>query len=198
MSKSIVTVVIPTIKVRKGMLRRALASVIAQTHQPTAYEVSIDRNHDGSAITRNRALAKVKTGWVAFLDDDDYLLPRHIQTLLNAAGINNADVVYPGCKVIDVNHDEIPLRPEWGRFGSPFDPERLKNESYIPVTSLVRTEVAQAAMFGPPEWEQNSLYDDWGFYTRCLAAGAKFLHVPEITWVWHHHGRNTSGQGDRW
>ena len=200
MNEPLVTVVIPTIKPRKGLLRRAVNSVMAQDmggyHRPKI-EIAIDRDHEGSAATRNRALAKVRTPWVAFLDDDDYFLPDHLRTLLDAI-CPDYDVIYTGCRVIGAGFEEIPRQEEWGRFGEDFDPELLRDHSYLPVTSLVRTKIAQDSWFGPPNHDPMSPYDDWGFYLRALDRGARFKHIPEATWVWHHHGQNTSGQGDRW
>lgn len=197
----LVTAVIPTIPTRKNDLRRAAASVEAQSEQPVGISVATDVWRSGSAATRNRALGRVTTEWSAFLDDDDFWMPSHIQTLLHAAtnrlDSEFPDVIYTGCRVVDANGGEIPLQEEWGRFGKPFDPGLLREKSYIPVTSMVRTEMAQAAGFGPPEGVDTP-YDDWGFYLRLLDAGAKFLHIPRITWVWVHNGRNTSGQANRW
>lgn len=197
MTSPLVTVVIPTIKPRRGFLRRAVNSVMAQTIGVPPIEIAIDREHQGAAATRNRALMNVKTPWVAFLDDDDYFLPNHLEVLLNAAS-GEHDIYYTGCKVIGPNFETIPMQEEWGRFGKEFDAEILRQGSCIPVTSLVPTELAQLARFGPPNHDPLSWYDDWGFYLRALDKGASFLHIPEVTWVWHHHGRNTSGQGDRW
>lgn len=196
-SDKLVTAVIPTIPIRKQDLRRAVNSVGAQSHQPVGIAVATDVWRNGSAATRNRALGRVRTPWAAFLDDDDYWMPAHIMTLLAAAEDSGADVIYSGCRVVDAAGHEIPLQEEWGRFGQPFDAGLLRERSYIPVTSMVRTEMAQAAGFGPPEGVDTP-YDDWGFYLRLLDAGAKFFHVPRITWVWIHNGRNTSGQAGRW
>ena len=202
MTQPLVTVVIPTIKPRKGFLRRAVNSVLAQDmggYPEPVIEIAIDREHEGSAKTRNRALLKAKTPWVAFLDDDDFFLPHHLKTLLDMTQRPNPhDVYYTGCQVIGPDFDEIPRQEEWGRFGEPFDAALLKQKSYIPVTSLVNTEMAQAAWFGPPNHDHSSPYDDWGFYLRVLEQGGRFHHFPEVTWVWHHHGRNTSGREDRW
>lgn len=200
MSKPLVTVVIPTIAPRKGFLRRAVNSVMAQTYGVPPIEVAIDREQEGAAVTRNRALLKVQTPWVAFLDDDDYFLPNHLEVLTQAVTATAAehDIYYTGCNVIGPEFQTIPRQEDWGRFGKPFDEEVLRDHSCIPVTSLVRTELAKAALFGPPSHELACPYDDWGFYLRALDEGGSFLHIPEITWIWHHHGRNTSGLGDRW
>lgn len=198
MNSPLVTVVIPTIKPRKGFLRRAVNSVMAQTfsNDVVPIEVAMDREHEGAAATRNRALMNVRSPWVAFLDDDDYFLPRHLEVLFANTSVEH-DIYYSSCDVIGANFEEIDLSGTLRR-GKEFDEEALRRDNYIPVTSLVRTELAKQAWFGPPDHDPSSLYDDWGFYLRALDAGGSFLHIPEVTWVWHHHGRNTGGQGDRW
>ena len=192
-----VTVVIPHIPTRPNKLVRAVKSVVTQTQRPTDISIAIDIQRQGSAVTRNRALYSAITTWVAFLDDDDYLYPEHLDVLLKHAEVTQADVIYPGCNVINAEGRSIPAREEWGRFGKPFDANLLREKSYIPVTSLVRTSLAQRALFGRP-FGVDTPYDDWGFYLRLLDAGAQFAHVAEITWVWSHHGQNTSGQPSRW
>lgn len=191
-----VTVIVPHIPTRIVELERALASVWRQTHQPDAVIVQTDNRRVGSALTRNRALCyNLSTNWVAFLDDDDELLPNHLEVLLSRAARDLPGVVYSGCRVVDRFGFEVPQREEWGRFGQEFNADLLRRRSYIPVTSLVSVYVAQKAFFEAPA---GSDYDDWGFYLRALDNGARFVHVPEVTWIWHHHGHNTSGRPDRW
>lgn len=193
-----VTALIPHIPVRPNGLAAAIKSVAVQTQRVTAIAVEVDLERTGSAATRNRALARVDTSWVAFLDDDDIWYPDHVDELLITAERTGADVVYPGCDVVNpALGGKIPLREEWGRFMQPFSAELLRQRSYIPVTSLVRSELACTARFGPPAGVDTP-YDDWGFYVRLLDAGAKFVHLPKITWLWHHNDKNTSGQPDRW
>jgi glycosyltransferase involved in cell wall biosynthesis len=193
-----VTVVTPHIPGRQFELTRATASVAAQTFQPDYHIVSTDKRRLGAAATRNEALYHVSTTWVAFLDDDDEFLPHHLDTLIQNAIRSGSTVVYSGCRVLDSQGMVIPLKEEWGRFGKAFDPELLQQKAYMPVTSLVYTTLAKLALFGPPSHNPESFYDDWGFYVRLMSLGATFLHVPEVTWIWHHHGKNTSGQPNRW
>jgi len=192
-----VTVLIPHIPVRPNALTRAVKSVAVQTHKPDALHIEVDVNRTGSAATRNRGLQAVRTTWVAFLDDDDELRPNHLQVLLDCAVSDDVDVVYAGCTVLDPNGRDVPLQEEWGRFGHEFDPDLLREKSYIPVTCLARLDLARSALFGPPSGVTSN-YDDWGFYVRMLDLGAKFVHVPQKTWIWNHHGKNTSGRPDRW
>lgn len=192
-----VTIIIPHIPARPNALSHAVKSAAVQTVRPTDIIIATDTQREGSAVTRNRALDRATTTWVAFLDDDDLLLPNHLEVLLKNAEDTDADVSYAGCRVLDPMRRDVPVHEDWGRFGREFDPDLLRQKSYLPVTSLVRTELAQRARFGPPAGVITD-YDDWGFYVRLLDLGAKFSHIPEVTWVWNHNGRNTSGRPDRW
>lgn len=189
-----ITVIIPHIPERPNRLANAIRSVALQSVKPREIIIATDTEMMGSAHTRNRALDKVSTTWVAFLDDDDEFLPHHLETLIDTADDSGADVIYSGCRVINpALGGDIPVREEWGRFNHAFNPKILRERSYIPVTSLVRTCMAQIAQFGPPDHDLTSPYDDWGFYLRLLDHGAMFVHVPVVSWIWHHHGNNTSG-----
>lgn len=190
-----VTVVIPHIPVRTEHISRALRSVFSQTLPADFVTVVSDTEHHGAAPTRNRAIAGIATEWVAWLDDDDEFYPGHLKRCLAAARVYDADVVYPGC---DVERDGrlIPVEEEWGRFGKDFDENILRDHSYIPVTSLMRTELVQKTEgFRKPP---GSDYEDWGMYLQLLDLGAKFHHLPLKTWRWHHGEHSTSGRGDRW
>lgn len=197
MVSSSVSVVIPTIPPRADMLTRALGSVAQQTITPHAIHVSYDYQRFGAATNRGIALRHSTTMWTAFLDDDDEFRPNHLEVLLGAAS-SHVDVVYTGCLVFDGAGNEIPLQEEWGRFGKPFDPVLLRQKSYLPITSLVRTSLAQEAGFWPRAEANDSKHEDHTFYMNMLDLGARFLHIPIQTWFWHHHGKNTSGKADRW
>ena len=175
------------------MLNRAVVSVLNQLRQPDMILVGVDHGRLGAAENRNRMMSSVTTTWIAFLDDDDEFLPQHLLVLLQNS--EDVDVVYTGCQVIGPHGEDIPLQEEWGRYGKPFDGLLLRKKSYLPVTCLVRTELAQVSSFHAPEGSQ---YDDWGFYLDLLNQGARFLHVPQRTWIWHHWGGNSSGRPDRW
>lgn len=190
-----VTVVMPHIPTRKTEFARALHSVAMQTQQPVGIVIATDYDHVGSAATRNNALLRSYSTWTAFLDDDDEMMPEHLESLVKCAVETNSDVVYSGCKVLR-NGQSIPVIDEWGRFGKAFDPELLKAGSYIPVTSLVRTSHAKA--YGGFNHQYHDTYDDWCFYLSLLQHGSVFTHLPLVTWIWNHHDGNTSGKGDRW
>lgn len=188
-----VTAVIPSIPPRTDTtLRRALASVLAQTRAVDAISVHVDHDRLGAAVNRTRALEGVRTEFVALLDDDDEWQPDHIELLWRHARETQADLVYPWFTVPG-GFDPWPHRE-----GQPFDREALRSENYIPITVLVRTEllldVGGFTPKGPPE----NPCDDWGTWERLLDEGARFEHLNRRTWTWHWHGANTSGRADRW
>jgi glycosyltransferase involved in cell wall biosynthesis len=196
-----VTVVIPTIPIRQAWLGRATDSVDRQTLREFAdvgVITSMDTERRGAAHTRNEGLERVTTDWVAFLDDDDEMMPEHLEKLLLNALCEKADVCYSLPKVIGPNGVEIPRQFDWG--GGPlFDPDYLRRKAHIQTTCLVRTEWAKRV--GGFEFiadETGAVNDDHGFFLKLLNAGARFHHLHEQTFIWHHHGSNTSGQPNRW
>ena len=186
-----VTVVIPHIPVRETLLTHALESVRAQTIEASVIVVT-DENHDGAAITRNRGLFAVETEFVALLDDDDFMYPKHLETCLSALHEHDADVVYPW---FDVIGGTDPL----GMFGRPFDAEHLKVSNYIPITVVARTQTLRdVGGFIPHPDAAGHPNEDWGCWLAVHNAGGKIVHVPERLWGWRHNSANTSGRGDRW
>jgi glycosyltransferase involved in cell wall biosynthesis len=191
-----ITVAIPTIPPRVGLLQRAVASVLAQTHPAAGLAVAIDHEKQGAPAARQRALDMVDTQWVAFLDDDDEFMPMHLETLWNAAHSHSADYVYSWFDTIPLGGDPFPS----SHYLDPWDDE---NPRQTTVTTLVRTELARQVGFASFS-ETGELIDgqrwgeDWSFTLGCLALGAKIHHVVAKTWWWHHDSSNTSGRPDRW
>lgn len=194
-----VTVVVPTIPPRTAMLHRALQSITTQTLLPAAVIVEFDHNRTGAAVTRQRALARVDTEFVAFLDDDDEFMPDHLAVLRQAIDDHNADYTYSYYMVKDPSGQERADIDPLLHFGRPFDPERPHQTTIV---TLVRTKLAQHVGFHEPP--DGALIDgqrygeDFGFTVGCVREGARIVHVPQRTWWWHHHRGNTSGRPDRW
>lgn len=177
-----VTVCIPTIPPRHDLLLRAVKSVMGQTHPAAAVSIAMDLYGAGAWRTRNRAMDAVHTQWIAFLDDDDELLPSHLERCLQTARETGADVVVPWYDVVG-GQDPVP-----GHRVLPVDPYRMHS---FGITCLLKAEVANQAAFRPRE--ETGLPEDFHFWIQLGALGAKFAKLPETTWLWHHHGLNTSG-----
>lgn len=205
--RDLVTVVIPSIPPRAyggrvhkvSFIRRAIESVLAQDCHTIGLrtpriESVIDHERRGAGPTRHRALMRAQTPWVAFLDDDDEFLPQHVRRCYEHALDTGADYVYPWFEVVG---GDDPFPQHFGREFDPADPVQTT------VTTFVRTALAQSVGFEFPLDPKlriggHAWGEDYEFTRRCVAAGAKVVHLPERTWRWHHHGANTSGRPDRW
>jgi hypothetical protein len=170
------------------LLPQALSSVLSQDRPVDAVAVAVDTERCGAWHTRQRAVDMASTDWIQFLDDDDLLKPQHIRRMFECAQDTGADYVFSYFD-LSITHDYL------GHFGKPFDPA---NPHHTTMTVFVRTELAQAIRFTPREPEHEAGGEDWRFTLGCVAAGAKIVHLPAQTWIWRHHGANTSGREDRW
>ena len=206
-----VTVVIPTIPPRaETLMRRAMTSVALQTRPPAGgVRVWLDADGEGPAVMRDRALRaggaeEITTEWVTFLDDDDEILPQHLEIMFRVveaveASGGRVQMVYPWPYTIGGTN------PHEANFGQPFQLERPVQTTIV---VMVRTGLAREIGFramGDLD-APGRLYggEDWDFTQRvatwCLERDVRpgVVHVPVRTWLWHHHGGNTSGLPRNW
>jgi len=185
-----VTLVIPTIPPRTNLLHRAITSACQQARPFSDIHIAVDLDREGAGVVRTRGMRTVQTRWTAFLDDDDELLPQHLDVLIRNAEATGADVVFPWFTVAG-GTDPFPQF-----FGKPFDPEL---PHMFPITVLARTELinATAGFREDPEYTDGN-GEDWIMWLELVQMGAKIVHVPERTWIWHHDSGNTSGLPTRW
>lgn len=194
------TVVITTIPTRKIRLRKAIRSVKQQTLLPFEIIIQEDTEKQGAPFNRDNGLARVTTPYVAFLDDDDYFYPQHLERLYNAIKEQDADIVYSW---FDVEGGTDPF-PE--NFGRPWDND---NPVQTTVTTLCKTETVRNAggfsnTYGLTEEQLatfaqgNTIGEDFRMVMSARQNGAKIYHVPERTWAYVHWHGNTSGMPDRW
>lgn len=195
-----VAVVIPAhpARVRNGLLARAVGSVWQQTVVPRGISLAIDIQRDGAPATRQRALDAVPwwdaggPAWVAFLDSDDYFLPTHLEDLVRHAEETEADFVYSWFK-LEINSGQVIEKdlifPDT-HFTNPFDPA---DPIETTITTLVRTNLAKSVGFKALDRGEANTGEDRFFTLGCLSAGAKISHLVKKTWIWSHHGMNTSG-----
>jgi glycosyltransferase involved in cell wall biosynthesis len=202
-----VTVVIPTIAGREELLTRALRSVNAQQVKPGAIIVHQDDERRGAYWARNQGLEKVDTDWVAWLDDDDELLPNHIKVLVRGANKSGADLIFSYPEFIG---GPDPLACHQNGFlvaepiNVPFHNEAEQtlrlNGNFIPITYLVRTAAVRAVGGFPNAWEFEARYsrdcEDYGLLLKMLDNGATFHHVCGVrTWRYYFHEGNLGGRG---
>lgn len=187
------TLVIPFVapRAKNGFLEKAVQSGRDQTLPFDVILTEEDVDHSGPAVTRNRAVEKVETEWICFLDDDDWLLPRHHEVLAGLEG----DVRWPW---FEVKGGSDPFPFFRGRQWDPADPHQ------IPITVMVRTEAFRSVggfvTVGEDAGEDgygNRAGEDWRLWLALSEAGYTFSHSPETTWIWRHWGGNSSGLPSR-
>ena len=160
-----VTAVTVSIPERHERLEIAGASLRAQTYGSVPWLVRVEQPDVFGvahvARQRNALLKSVETEWIAVLDDDDTFDPNYLEVM--AQHFDEADVVYSYCR--GYQH----------AFG-PFDPERLQTENYIDGEACIRTE-ALRAVGGYPV---SDIVEDWQLWKIMVAAGCRFVCVPEV------------------
>ncbi len=132
----------------------------------------------GSAC--NVGLNAASGDYVAFLDDDDWLLPDHVASLVAVLQASPDDkVAYTG----------VICRGEMGdgrwetirTYNDPYDPTRLLLENYLPMHSVMfaRSLLENGLCFD----ESLVVYEDWDFWIE-LSLCTNFIHVNRVTAVY--------------
>lgn len=168
-----IAVITPTIPERAEMLEECKASVRAQTLPAVEHLIELDdQRTEKCGPQLNKMAAQTDCEWLATLADDDVFLPHHLETL--AQHVDEADIIYSYCEV---------QGREWSP-NRPFDPVTL----HIPGHALIRRSMWEKTK----GWGEEKRAEDNAFWRRCQAKNARFLCVPEVTWVYRFHGRNKS------
>ena len=192
MSTNSVTVCIPSIPSRSNLLAtRAIPSVLAQNFPASEIAVSIDRTGLGGWANRNKTIEMAGSEWIAFLDDDDELLPNHLELLVKASADSGADVCWGWFDVVG-GTDPFPQHR-----GRQWDPE---NPHIFPITALIRRSLvldSGATFKADPDNTGNWGVQDYPFWRSLSDAGGKFCAIHDTTWRWYHHENNTSGLPSR-
>lgn len=183
-----ITVVIPTHKARMDnmMTLRAMRSVQTQQYSPYTITIPVDVYGRGGRDTRIRGIMQVRTEWTALIDSDDTMNPDHLLLLSNHLRETGADYVYPWYTVVG---GEDP-RPHL--FAQPFDPAA---PAHHPSTILARTSLLREAARDMKTKEASTgdyVSDDYSLMRACMRLNGRITHLPERTWLWYHHGGNTS------
>lgn len=164
-----ITVITASLPERISQREECIRSVAAQIIPPADHLIAIDYQKVGGWRPRNMLVSQVETKWTQLLDDDDLLLPNHLATMLEHT--EGADVIYSYASVIG--------DPAFNLYNRPFDPDLLRTTSIVSHVAMVRTEL----LLDLGGFENIKGYD-WRFWIRALDAGAKFVSVPDVTWVY--------------
>lgn len=183
-----VSVITPALPSRAGLLASAIRSVADQTVPVVEHLISVDVERNGTSYTRNRLHLAARGDWIVPLDDDDRLHPTFVEHVTTGVDLAAVDVVYTDCRVEG--------RDGWTPSG-PFDPERLRAESYIPVTALIRSDLLRDLR----GWRGSSAclngWEDYDLWLRALDQGARFAYVPGEQWTYRLHAGSKTLVGEK-
>jgi glycosyltransferase involved in cell wall biosynthesis len=213
---STVTVLIPAYN-REDYIREALDSVLGQTRPPDEVIVVDDGSSDrtaeiaesyagvivlrqangGASAARNHALGVATSEWIAFLDSDDVW--REDKLELQMAALAAA----PGYEACTCNAVALRGPADPADFGPPplrLPPSdkiapRLRGRLRLPPGTVVvkRDLLRQVGGFE----KDATLCEDWDLWLKLVAAGCRFLLVPEDLLLIRVHGSNISNQSYR-
>lgn len=191
-------VVIPCFN-RAHVVADAIASVLAQAHPPSRVIVVDDGSVDDSAAViraqamehpgrvvavvlprnagasnaRNVGAALCDAPWIAFLDSDDVWLPGAAAALLDAG--SDAEIVCG--HFVRVEDDGVPGDPECGWWGDDIRAALRQGGVIGPSWSVVRRATVTAVAGFDPSFHN---CNDWDFYTRAAATGARFRRIDMV------------------
>ena len=184
--------IIPTFKRPEGLLK-AIESILAQERQdfvivvvddgaglpqlpadPRIFAVSLSRNSTIAGLVRNVGIRLSRSEYVAFLDDDNVWMPRHL-----AVAISNlekgADLVYTAIRRKRSDGSELDV------LSKSFDRKRFSDEAHCVDTNAIVLRRASCLPFSRlPRMRETFPREDWEFVWR-VSRRAKVVHVPEVT-----------------
>jgi glycosyltransferase involved in cell wall biosynthesis len=129
----------------------------------------------------NLLLAEAAGPWALFLDDDDWLGPRHLSRLAAALQSCPGSVAaYAGVSCVEAASGGGGELVEIRAYDSPFDADRLLVENYIPIHAAL-VDLAALRVHGDVAFDEGlDVFEDWDFWLQCTQLGG-FVHVPGIS-----------------
>ena len=147
--------------------------------------VPLDRS-----VAANLGLAHARGEMILLLDDDDYIDPDHVATLVALLrGAGDAVAAYSGVRVVASRE---PGQPPVAVFHEPFDADRLAYDNYLPVHGVLFRRRALDA--GCRFDESLVLYEDWDFWLQVSRHG-RFLRSDGVTATYVSTGGSGAGTG---
>lgn len=217
MHDSMVSTVIPVFN-RAGMLREAVASVLAQTHRPLEILIVDDGSTDdtprvadelaaaspqlvkvlrqknaGAGLAREAGRVVAEGEFLQYLDSDDLLLPRKFEVEVAALRASpQCGIAYGPARHRDAMGREIVC--DWkpaNRIERTLFPSLLLARWWDTPVPLFRRSVTDA--IGP--WTSLSLEEDWEYDARAGALGVLLARVEEIGAEIRDHDANRLSRG---
>lgn len=206
-ARGLISVIMPCFNAER-FLAEAVASVLAQSYGNVELIVVDDGSSDGSRrvlstfgdrITlleqanrgpypaRNAGLLRARGEFIAFLDADDYWLPKTLANLHDALVDASADIAYCGWQNVGEGIVSEPYIPPEYEKGDPVDAFVRSCPWPIHAALIRKAVVDRLAGFS----ERRFSAMDYDFWLRALALTRNIVRVPEVLafYRWHDAGQ---------
>jgi glycosyltransferase involved in cell wall biosynthesis len=131
----------------------------------------VSERDEGQSDALNRALAKARGSWIAWLNADEFYLPDALETLFQYGERTGVDVVYGDCVFVDAYGRLNRLAPQH-RFSA-----RVLREYGTFISSNAM--LMRRTSIGDAPWDPTlKRVMDWDLQLALLSRGARFAHVP--------------------
>lgn len=165
-----VTVITPSLSWRGTKLARCIQSVANQETPVAHHLIQVDLQEKGPVSVRNNLARNVTTEWIAFLDDDDTLLPHHFSRH-QALMVDGVDVIFSWCDIVHENGGRATMK-------SFFDRDKtIKGPNTLPITVTMRKLLLDKVGGFP-----NKRFEDWELWKLLAKERAVFRGIEEVTW----------------
>ena len=208
----LISIIIPTYN-RANYLKRALKSVFVQTFKD--YEVLVmddgstdntlkiinsfkdDRlryewgeNFGGPARPRNRGLRLARGEYIAFLDSDDWWLPRKLELSIKYLNLG-ADVVYHDLYYVKKENQKIfGRRTRHRNLTTPVFYDLIKYGTALANSSVVTRKTLLDKINGISEDKELIAWEDYDTWVRLAQISEKFQKIPHVLGYYWHGGGN--------
>ena len=215
----LVSIIVRT-KDRPGLLVHALNSIRSQTYRNLETVVVNDGGVDvrdvietivsdipvthvchetckGRSEAANSGMRAAKGGYFNFLDDDDVLLPDHVETLVSHLLATGEKVAYGNAvNVYYTGPPEVPGERELEEliFNLDFDADHLLFENYIPIMTVLFSKEVFAEVEG--FCKDLDLFGDWDFWIRA-SRFFPFKHIDKVTAEYRFYGVSSMEKSHR-
>ena len=153
--------------------------------------IRLGQNSGYQAVPKNIGIQHSNGDFIAYLDDDNVWLPRHLEALMETILRLDVDMVYGGRRYIN---DRVGLPTTEGDWvARPYDLGEIEAKNHIDTSDILHSKGAAYELLRRTGtcWDEDlRRFGDWNLVWRWGKAGLTAAPVDEILTEYHWHGGN--------